>query len=267
MKNPTASGKSLRKIYHRDGTYHYLDDGVADGSTDADESGPVDDSSEVQPAEYCLLDRLLNFLLIQLPLTVIACCFAIYVTCGGILWFATGSNHGSNLNEFTVNTADHSYEVYGLFKNDGTKVYEVTQYNTGEVKHDYIFNAYCWIMNWGNYTSAHTHPGDAPFSFGDLGNIQDHFMPSRMLVISPNYVYSLEPRTTWPSNAEVCEYLAQIESDIIRYNYKNYSKYQLFLSFDNDSIGILSSDTFMKYFAAEFDLIYKVTPIDEWDFS
>lgn len=204
-------------------------------------------------------DRAIWFLLTKLllPLAII------YVLVRGLLLLYGPSDHGLTLQDYVENTSKASYEVYAEFDQLGIKFFEDTQYDENQVSHDTSASDLAQLLSLGRVTRVHNHPGDdAPFSYTDLRNLVID-KPQQALVISPNYVYSLEAPNGWPDSFVTTSWL---------YLYCELDPEQSCADglititnlSDDGTFSYESTNLLLERFAEDFDLTYRITPLSEW---
>lgn len=204
-------------------------------------------------------DKLTWFLLTKLILPLIV----VYVLLRGLLLFSNPSAHGLTLQNYVENTSKVSYEVYAEFDQFGIKFFEDTQHDGNTVSHDKSASELAKLLSLDGVTRVHNHPGgDAPFSYTDLRNLVIS-KPKRALVVSPNYVYSLEAPNGWPDSSFAMAWLylhCELEIE------KSCTDGLIAITNQSDdgTFSYESTSLLLEQFAEDLDLAYRVTPLSDW---
>lgn len=204
------------------------------------------------------IDRTAWFLLIELPLVLTL----VYGTMRIGLCLTSTSYHGLTLKAFAEAVSESNYEIYGEFDRFGYKLFEETQKDRTRVYHNRGLSRVAELLGGGEVIVVHNHPVDVPFSKTDLcGAARDK--PAAALVISTSNVYQLEAPNGWPDEYAVEAYLLQrcennsqnaLDSGLIKLEEQH----------DDGTFSYVTTDLLLEQFAGEFDLVYTVTPLEEW---
>lgn len=203
-------------------------------------------------------DRLTWFLLAKLLLPLAA----VYVLARGVLFLCSPSNHGLTLRNYVENTSQVGYEVYAEFDQLGAKLFEETQHDDAQVAHNESTSDLARLLSLNKVTRVHNHPSDAPFSYTDLCNLVGE-QPLQALVVSPNYVYSLEAPDGWPNPSLATAWLytsCELDPE------QSYADGLIDITgwTEDGTFTYVSTDLLLEEFAEGFGLVYTVTPLSEW---
>lgn len=194
-------------------------------------------------------------------------CYLLSVICIniGLLIFAavdigleTKTSHGSTLDEYLRNTSHETYECNGTFLMSGHKLSEVTDFSDDQVRVRGTIVFFSYTVGLGKYIDVHNHPGRSMgFSVADLVNYTST-TPTLALVVSNDVVYQLEAPDGWPSKRALEEFLTDatkrmedIGADIVYHR-------------DTEWLEIVHYQPLLQEMLEKFNLVYTVTPLDEW---
>lgn len=162
-------------------------------------------------------------------------------------------NNGNTFAEIAANISGSNYESIVGFDVNGNKVFDHTSYianrsytNT-KIRQDFA-------ARYGT-TVIHNHPSGGSFSAGDL-YAEAKFQTPRIIVLSKQYVYVLEPTTTgWGDPTAMQNYYQQ------RYDlyYAEYVRTR--------TGGAEIAHRTMQDVAAAFNMLYYRCPTDQFDFD
>lgn len=207
------------------------------------------------------LDRAAWTILVRIPVRLALfyiLCFFVFLFC---MRCTATSDHGSNLSEFVQNASKLSYEVQAEFGLGEVKFYETTQGNAHEVNFSNVHSLVVRLLNFEQFTLAHNHPTDCPFSTIDLVTTAI-IQPKYSIVVSRDTVYTLSAPQGWPTPEVVSSYC-----NTFLYNGEDSIKNGFFSAKEFPDLGVtshLTTNLFLEEFASTFELTYEAAPLEEW---
>lgn len=221
-------------------------------------------SSQKAPrSEQSALDFFFWHVIVIIPLCVILFLVCVHISFRVQCRDVSHGDHGSTLAEFIYQASNSEYEIVACFGGDGTKYFEDTQKDGNTVVCPSELFPVFQFLSFDSFIIAHTHPLDYPFSLSDLRCIDNTARePHRLMVISPDHIYTLEAPDGWPSQDEVIAYTDAVMLDVVN----GVAEVQALFVVEGEgsSSGLVSTNQFLYQFAEKFNLIYKVISIEEW---
>ncbi len=195
-----------------------------------------------------------------------------------MFWNDSLESNGFRLKTFVRNISSLEYEVHGEFDLCGFKLYEMTQRQPQRAVYFNFMPFKQWAnLGSGKITYVHNHPQDAPFSMNDLlGHSARHpqLRDRREIVVSQEFVYSLEAPNGWPEYEAARHFLAKKQSDFDHSSGSEEWFTPVFFLADRMvgdilqhqvvEVGLCTTDLLLQAYADEFGLVYTKTPLEEW---